>query len=143
MIAIVPGVDLDETELQFEFVRASGPGGQNVNKVSSAVRLRFDVVSSPSLPDPVRDRLVRLAGKKINAEGILTLQAQIFRTQDANRREAVDRLVELIRKACEVPKSRRPTRPTAGSRLRRLESKKRRGETKARRKGFDSNAGDE
>jgi ribosome-associated protein len=134
MIPIDHRVSLDEGELQFDFVRSSGPGGQNVNKVSTAVRLRFDVMNSPSLPEDVRERLVRLAGRRITADGVLTLQAQSSRTQEANRREAVDRLVELIRKACERPTPRRPTRPTKASRTRRLESKRQRSETKARRR---------
>ena len=118
MIPINDRVALDETEFQFEFIRASGPGGQNVNKVSSAVRLRFDVIRSVSLPDDVRQRLIRLAGKKVGADGFLTLHARARRTQEANRREAIDRLVELVQKACERPRSRRETRPTLASRKR-------------------------
>ncbi|MGC8639558.1 MAG: alternative ribosome rescue aminoacyl-tRNA hydrolase ArfB [Isosphaeraceae bacterium] len=138
MIVINDRVNLNEEELQFEFIRASGPGGQNVNKVSTAVRLRFDATNSPSLPDDVRHRLIRLAGKRVDAEGALTIHARASRTQEANRREAVDRLVELIRKACERPKPRRETKPTLGSKQRRLESKRRHGETKSRRRGLGS-----
>ncbi len=134
MIPIDDRVSLDESELQFEFVRSSGPGGQNVNKVSTAVRLRFHVMDSPSLPLDVRMRLIRLAGKKIAADGYLTIQAQAKRTQEANRRDAIDRLIELLRKACERPKTRRASRPTLASKQRRLESKRLHGETKARRK---------
>jgi ribosome-associated protein len=138
MIPINDRVALDETEFQFEFIRASGPGGQNVNKVSSAVRLRFDVTGSVSLPDDVRQRLIRLAGKKVGADGFLTLHARARRTQEANRREAINRLVELVQKACERPRSRRETRPTLASRKRRLETKRHRGEAKARRRSLGS-----
>jgi ribosome-associated protein len=138
MVSINDRVALDEAELQFEFVRASGPGGQNVNKVSTAVRLRFPVASTPSLPDDVRQRLIRLAGKRVGADGVLTIHARAKRTQEANRRDAVERLVELVRRACERPRPRRETRPTLASRKRRLESKRRRGETKARRRSLGS-----
>jgi ribosome-associated protein len=138
MILINDRVTLDETEFQFEFIRASGPGGQNVNKVSTAVRLRFDAAGSPSLPDDVRQRLIRLAGKKVGVDGVLTIHARAKRTQEANRREAIERLVELVQKACERPKTRRETRPTLASRKRRLETKRRHGETKARRRSLGS-----
>jgi ribosome-associated protein len=134
MIPINERVSLDEGELQFDFIRASGPGGQNVNKVSTAVRLRFDVAASGSLPEDVRGRLIRLAGKKVGADGVLTLHARSNRTQEANRREAIDRLVELIQRACQRPRARRATRPTLASKERRLEAKRRHGETKARRR---------
>jgi ribosome-associated protein len=134
MIPINDRISLDEDELQFEFIRASGPGGQNVNKVSTAVRLRFDVAASGSLPEDVRGRLLRLAGRRVGADGVLTLHARSKRTQEANRREAIDRLVELIQKACRRPKPRRATRPTLASKERRLQSKRRHGETKARRR---------
>jgi ribosome-associated protein len=134
MIPIDDRVTLDEAEFQFEFVRSSGPGGQNVNKVSTAVRLRFPVMESPSLPPDVRDRLVRLAGKKVSADGFLTIHAQAKRTQEANRREAVERLTELVRRACERPRTRRASRPTLASKQRRLETKRQHSETKARRR---------
>ncbi len=125
MISITPTLNLDENEIEYEFVRAGGPGGQNVNKVATAVQLRFDVAGSPSLPDEVRARLRRLAGKRLTAEGVLIIEAQRFRSQERNREDALDRLVALIRRATEKPKSRRPTRPTAASRQERLESKRR------------------
>jgi ribosome-associated protein len=134
MIEITDRIQIHEDELVFEFVRSSGPGGQNVNKVSSAVRLRFDVTGSPSLPCDVRERLIRLAGKRTSAEGVLVIQAQRFRTQESNRKDAVARLVAMIRAASERPEIRRPTRPTAGSRIRRLDAKRRRSATKAGRK---------
>ncbi|WP_165073713.1 alternative ribosome rescue aminoacyl-tRNA hydrolase ArfB [Paludisphaera rhizosphaerae] len=141
MIVVNDRVSLEEAELDFEFIRSSGPGGQNVNKVSTAVRLRFDATNSPSLPEDVRRRLLTLAGRRIGGDGFLTILAQTARTQDANRREAVDRLVELIAKACERPKPRRPSRPTLGSQKRRLESKRKHSETKSRRR--DSNSSDD
>jgi len=133
MIAVTDTIAVSENEIQMDFVRASVPGGQNVNKVSTAVCLRFDAARSPSLPAPVRERLIRLAGKKVSAEGILTLQAQRFRTQEANRRDAIQRLVALIQKACIPPLPRRPTRPTAASRQRRLDEKQRHKTAKNRR----------
>jgi ribosome-associated protein len=136
MIPINDRVSLDENELQFDFIRASGPGGQNVNKVSTAVRLRFDVKGSATLPVEIRDRLIRLAGKKVGADGFLTIHARAKRTQESNRREAIHRLVELVQRASEHPKLRRATRPTSTSQKRRLESKRLHGETKARRQSL-------
>jgi len=130
MIRVNAQIELDEREIQEDFVRASGPGGQNVNKVSTAVQLRFDVARSPSLPDPVRARLIALAGRRVTQDGVLILSAERFRSQRRNRYDALERLIELIREACEVDKPRRPTRPTLASRKRRLDSKQRRGETK-------------
>jgi ribosome-associated protein len=130
MIEISQGLFLDEREIEESFVRASGPGGQNVNKLSTAVQLRLDVRGSPSLPGPVRDRLARLAGRRLSKDGVLLITAQRFRTQERNRQDALDRLVELIRRAAVPPVPRRPTRPTAASRQRRLEGKARRGVTK-------------
>ena len=138
MIVVNDRVSLEEAELDFEFIRSSGPGGQNVNKVSTAVRLRFDATNSPSLPEDVRRRLLTLAGRRIGGDGFLTILAQTARTQDANRREAVERLVELIAKACERPKPRRPSKPTLGSQKRRLESKRKHSETKSRRRDLGS-----
>jgi len=134
MIVVNDRISLDEGELDFEFIRSSGPGGQNVNKVSTAVRLRFNATESPSLPEDVRRRLITLAGRRIGGDGFLTILAQTERTQESNRRDAVERLVELIAKACEKPKPRRPSRPTLGSQKRRLESKRKHSESKARRR---------
>ena len=124
-----------ESEINLEYVRASGPGGQNVNKVSTAVQLRFDVAHSPSLPEDVRARWIKLAGRRINADGILILAADRFRTQEKNREDAIARLYELIRKASQKPKKRRPTKPTKSSKEKRLEGKKKRGEIKKLRRG--------
>ena len=130
MIQITPTISLDEREIQEEFIRATGPGGQNVNKVATAVQLRFDVRHSPALPDEVRARLIRLSGRRMTDDGVLILVARRFRTQERNRQDAMERLVALIRKATQKPKPRRRTRPTLASRERRLDSKRRRSETK-------------
>jgi ribosome-associated protein len=137
-IPITPHITLDECEVQETFVRASGPGGQNVNKVETAVQLRFDVAGSPSLPDPVRARLSRLAGGRLTNDGILIINAQRFRTQERNRQDALDRLIELIRRAAVAPKVRRPTRPTLASKTRRLDSKSKRAGVKKMRTGRPS-----
>ncbi len=134
MIRVNALVSLDETELEESFIRASGPGGQNVNKVSSAVQLRFNVRLSPGLPEDVRARLVRLAGQSLTNDGVLVLTAQRFRSQDRNRQDARDRLLALIEQACIRPVRRRPTKPTYGSQLRRLEGKGKRAGIKAGRK---------
>ena len=135
MIQIAPSLSIDERELTFDHIRASGPGGQNVNKVATAVQLRFDVRAS-SLPQDVKARLASLAGKRITGEGILVIEAKQFRTQEKNREDAVQRLVELLRKAVVKPKKRTKTKPTATSREKRLKSKKARGETKRLRRSF-------
>jgi len=134
MIHITDRISIDETELAETFIRASGPGGQNVNKLSSAVQLRFDVRHSPSLPDGVRARLERLAGKRLTREGVLVITAQRHRTQERNRADARERLIELIREAATPPVPRRPTRPTRASRERRIETKKRRSTIKSLRR---------
>jgi len=126
MIRVAPRIEIDERELQESFVRASGPGGQNVNKVETAVQLRFDAAASPGLPDDVKERLRGLAGSRMTTEGVVIIVAQRFRTQDRNREDARERLFELLRKAAVRPLSRRPTRPTLGSQKRRLEGKSRR-----------------
>ena len=130
MIHITRTITIDESEIQEYFVRASGPGGQNVNKVATTVQLRFDVANSRSLPEEVRIRLISLAGNRITEDGILIIDARRFRTQGRNREDATDRLVELIRNAAQRPKIRRRTRPTLTSKIRRLESKRRGAESK-------------
>ena len=126
MIRITDAIAIEEREVEESFVRAAGPGGQNVNKVATAVQLRFDVRRSPSLPDDVRARLVKLAGRRLTQEGVLIITAQRYRTQERNRQDALQRLVALLRRAAVRQTSRRPTKPTAGARRRRLEAKNRR-----------------
>jgi ribosome-associated protein len=130
MIEITPSLSIDENELQFEFVRASGPGGQNVNKVSTAVQLRFDINNSPSLPEAVKARLMNLGGSRVTNEGVLIIDASNNRTQEQNREEAVSRLVELVRRASHRPKTRKKTRRPASADRARLDAKKKHGEKK-------------
>jgi ribosome-associated protein len=134
MIEITPVIALDEQEIKIDFVRAAGPGGQNVNKVPTAVQLRFDVRNSPSLPDDVRERLARLAGRRLTAAGELVIQTRRFRTQEQNRQDALNRLVELIRRAAEKPRPRRSTRPSPAVKERRLVAKRHRSEAKRHRR---------
>jgi ribosome-associated protein len=137
MIEITPSLKIDEKEIELAFIRSSGPGGQNVNKVASTVQLRFDLLHSASLTEEVKARLVRIAGKRVNAEGVLVIEAHRYRTQEQNRQDALDRLAILIRKALHKPVQRKATRPGAADRRKRLDEKKKRGEVKrARRLGF-------
>ncbi|WP_436642888.1 alternative ribosome rescue aminoacyl-tRNA hydrolase ArfB [Microbaculum sp. FT89] len=132
-IVVTPHIAIDESELEERFVQASGPGGQNVNKVATAVQLRFDVANSQSLTEYVRTRLKTLAGKRMTRDGVLVIDARRFRTQDRNREDARERLIDLIREAAERPTPRRPTKPTLGSKKRRLETKSKRAQVKKAR----------
>jgi len=132
MLEITPSIKIDERELQLEFVRASGPGGQNVNKVATAVQLRFDILAS-SFPEDIKNRLVSIAGKRVTYEGMLVIEARKFRTQEQNREDAIQRFVELVRKATVKAKPRRKTKPTQASKEKRLKVKRERGEIKKSR----------
>ena len=132
MIRVTDTISIDESEVEESFVRSSGPGGQNVNKLSTAAQLRFDT-SRITLPEDAAIRLSRLAGSRMTKDGVIVIHAQRFRTQERNRADATDRLLELLREAMTRPKPRRPTKPTLGSKTRRLEGKKRRSDIKAKR----------
>jgi ribosome-associated protein len=133
LIRVDGNISIGESELEERFIRASGPGGQNVNKLASAVQLRFDARRSPSLPDAVRLRLERLAGRRLTNDGVVVITAQRHRTQERNRQDALDRLIELIRRAVVAPTPRKASKPGAAARERRLQSKKRRGSLKGLR----------
>ena len=142
MIRVTPQLAIDEGDVRVDFIRSSGPGGQNVNKVATAAQLRFDVLGCRTLSDPVRRRLMQQAANRINSEGVLIIDARRHRSQRMNQADAMDRLLDLLRRAATVPKPRRATRPTAGSRQRRLESKRRRSEVKGLRRQPEEQAMD-
>ena len=138
MLDINSQIRIDEDELAERFIRSPGPGGQNVNKVATAVQLSFDVARSPSLPEPVRRRLIRLAGRRIDRDGILTIEAHRHRTRERNRADARERLAALLSQAAHAPKPRIATRPSRAAKARRLETKKQRGRIKQQRRGVGS-----
>jgi len=134
MIEITPSLSINEADIQLDFIRSSGPGGQNVNKVSSGVQLRYNIATADTLPDEVKQRLYSIARNRITDEGVLSIEARRYRTQDLNREDAIARLVALLEKASEPPKLRRKTRPTTASQVERIEAKKRRGAIKKLRR---------
>ena len=134
MSRIINKIPIDESELQIDYVQASGPGGQNVNKVATAAQLRFDVLESNSLPEDVKNRLIKLAGKRMTREGVLVIEARRYRTQEANRKDALARFNALVQKALAKPKKRKQTKPTKASQEKRLKSKKRKSDIKKNRK---------
>lgn len=142
MININNDISINENEITEEFVRSSGPGGQNVNKVSTAVQLRFGVINSPSLPEDIKHRLVKIAGKRITNEGVLVINARQYRTQEKNRQDALNRLVELIRNASVAPKKRKKTTPSSESKKERVEAKRRRSQIKGLRQQKNFNIED-
>lgn len=137
MIEITNTISIEESELEWSFIRASGPGGQNVNKVATAAQLRFDLAHSPSLPDDVRARATKLAGKRLTSDGVLIITTQRYRSQERNRHDAITQLVDLLRQAAIPPKRRRKTQPTRASKEKRLESKRQRSQIKRERGRVD------
>jgi ribosome-associated protein len=135
MIRINHNLSVPDSELEWQFIRASGPGGQKVNKASTAVQLRFNALHSASLPDEVRVRLLRLAGRRLSSKGVIVIDARRFRSQERNRQDALERLARLLRRATTPPKPRKPTRPSVAAKRRRLEDKRRRGDLKRIRRG--------
>jgi ribosome-associated protein len=133
MLRVTPTISINDSELEESFIASAGPGGQNVNKVATAVQLRFDVVHSPSLPDAVRLRLIALSGTRLTKDGVLVITGRQYRTQDRNRADVRARLIELVREAAVIPKKRRPTKPTRASKERRIEGKKARSRLKSLR----------